>query len=162
MTPNVFSTVFTTASKTESAGPPSASTRVQAIKGMAMRTMRLSRIHASEAFPSQQILSSSNGLEMLRIYAEAITAEVVEIQSVRNRSTHHRPHVAMRPPLSLADDQLPVASGKDVALPYPARRGEIDGEIRMRQGAGRDHLLALILPPPLSAEAVRSSEPQVL
>ncbi len=78
---------------------------------------------------SQDILSPSANLQMVRITAAPNTAKVIESRAFGDRASGHLVEQAVGQPLLAIEVELPVALSEDGSFPEPASLSEVDAGV---------------------------------
>jgi hypothetical protein len=106
--------------------PPSALGAVGVLFGelMPVLAMRFGRLSSDDGVPTQGIDSRRDGFEVIRIDAESVAAQVVDLHANRDRSDKClvRDSVCDRVAVWLCEGYLSVSAIGDCGVPLPAAR----------------------------------------
>jgi hypothetical protein len=86
---------------------------------VAIRTMRLASALRNDTDAAQRVLTNRHRLEMVRIDATPIAAQVVKRQTVRNLAAMEQPRYAMRPNRPSTNMEHPVTARINSCEPQP-------------------------------------------
>jgi len=99
---------------------PAPHDRVGLVKRMAVNAARLLRVVSGEADAAAHIFATGHRIEMHRVHARPVSAQVIELQAGGDRPNHPLIQNAVRGAVLTVDGQRPIAAVAPGASPNPA------------------------------------------